>query len=293
MIDIITSWITKDFITFVTQNTLTLVGVIIGAYIVTLIVTFAIEKVIRGAIHSSAHLTPQAEKKREDTLISILRKTSKIVIWILAILIALSEMGVNIGPLIAAAGIVGIAVGFGGQYLIRDLVTGIFIILENQYRVGDVVRINSAIAGKVEDISLRLTVLRDLDGVVHHVPHGEVKIVSNLSKGFSKVNINFGIAYESDVDAAIALVNRVGIELAEDERFKDIIMVAPACLGVDELGDSSVVLKIVGDTQPAEQWGVARELRRRLKNACDEAGISIPFPQVTLNYKNDTTNSTK
>jgi len=293
MIDIITSWITKDFITFVTQNTLTLVGVIIGAYIVTLIVTFAIEKVIRGAIHSSAHLTPQAEKKREDTLISILRKTSKIVIWILAILIALSEMGVNIGPLIAAAGIVGIAVGFGGQYLIRDLVTGIFIILENQYRVGDVVRINSAIAGKVEDISLRLTVLRDLDGVVHHVPHGEVKIVSNLSKGFSKVNINFGIAYESDVDAAIALVNRVGIELAEDERFKDIIMVAPACLGVDELGDSSVVLKIVGDTQPAEQWGVARELRRRLKNACDKAGISIPFPQVTLNYKNDTTNSRK
>lgn len=293
MIDIITNWITKDFITFVTQNTLTLVGIIIGAYIVTLIVTFTIEKVIRGAIHSSAHLTPQAEKKREDTLISILRKTSKIVIWILATLIALSEMGVNIGPLIAAAGIVGIAVGFGGQYLIRDLVTGIFIILENQYRVGDVVRINSAIAGKVEDISLRLTVLRDLDGVVHHVPHGEVKIVSNLSKGYSRVNINFGIAYESDVDAAIALVNRVGIELAEDERFKDIIMVAPACLGVDELGDSSIVLKIVGDTQPAEQWGVAREMRRRLKYACDEVGISIPFPQVTLNYKNDTTKSAK
>ena len=293
MIDIITSWITTELITFATKNAFTIIGIIVGTYLITRITTFGIEKLIRKTIHSSEHLSPIAEKKREDTLISILRKTSKIVIWIFAFLIALSELGVDIGPLIAGAGIAGIAVGFGGQYLVRDLVTGIFILLENQYRVGDVVRINGDTAGKVEDISLRLTMLRDLDGVVHHIPHGEVKIVANLSKGYSRVNINFGISYESDLDAAIALVNRVGKDLAEDEKFKDIIMTAPECLGVDDLGDSSIILKIVGDTEVAEQWGVAREMRRRLKIACDKEGISIPFPQLTLNYKNDASDSKK
>jgi len=293
MIDTIYGWLSADFITFITENTFVVLAIIAGTYVVTKIVAFGVVKIIRSTIHTSEHLSPLAEKKREDTLISILQKTSKIILWILGVLTILSELGVNIGPLIAGAGIVGIAVGFGGQYLVRDLVTGIFILLENQYRVGDVVRINNDVSGKVEDISLRLTVLRDLDGVVHHVPHGEVNIVSNLSKGYSKVNIDFGIAYEDDIDTTIALINRIGEELAEDEKYKDIIIVPPTCLGVEDLGDSSVILKIVGDTEPAEQWGVAREMRRRLKLACDNEGISMPFPQMTVNYKNDTTKSSK
>lgn len=288
MLETLYTSLSADALVFFGKYSVVLLLIIIVTYIVTKIIDVGIEKIVRGSIHASEHLSVHAEKKKEDTLISIFRKTSKIVVWIIAGLMALSEFGVNIGPLIAGAGVVGIAVGFGGQYLVRDIVTGIFILLETQYRVGDVVKINNDIAGKVEDISLRLTVLRDLDGVVHHIPHGEVKMVSNLSQGYSRVNIDFGIAYESNVDIAIEIANRVGEELAEDENFKDLIITTPTCLGVDDLADSAVILKIVGDTQPAEQWGVAREMRRRLKLAFDKEGISIPFPQMTVNYKNDT-----
>lgn len=285
MIEKIQNLLTDQLLPFLIKNSVGIVSILVVAYAFTILAKFLIEKAVRKFIKSGVGVSVAAEKKREDTLISILTGTSKIVIWILAILVALSEVGVDIGPLIAGAGIVGIAVGFGGQYLVRDLVTGIFILLENQYRVGDVVRINNETAGKVEVISLRLTVLRDLDGIVHHIPHGEVKIVSNLSKGFSKVNINFGVSYEDDVDAVIEMINKVGAGLAEDEKFKDKIIDAPKCLGLDNLGDSAVVFKIVGDTTPGDQWEVSRELRRRLKIESDRKGINIPFPQITLNYK--------
>jgi small conductance mechanosensitive channel len=190
-------------------------------------------------------------------------------------------LGVAIGPLLAAAGIAGVAVGFGGQYLIRDLISGIFIIIENQYRTGDVVCFDST-CGLVESITLRMTTLRDLDGTVHHVPHGEIKTVSNLSKHFARVNLNVGVSYFSNLEHVIEVVNRVGKEMTNDPKWKDVILKAPQFLRVDDFADSAIVIKILGDTQPLKQWEVTGELRKRLKIAFDKEGIEIPFPQRTI-----------
>jgi len=190
----------------------------------------------------------------------------------------LSELGIAIGPLMAAAGVVGIAFGFGGQYLIKDLISGLFIIFENQYRVGDVIKVGAA-GGMVEDITLRVTTIRDLDGTVHHIPHGEITTVSNMSKKFARINLNIGVAYDADLEKVISVVNTVGDELAEDSKWKDLILSKPQFLRVDNFGDSSVDIKILGETKPLKQWEVTGELRMRLKIAFDREGIEIPFPQ--------------
>ena len=225
-----------------------------------------------------------AEEKRENTLIQVLSGAAYIIIWLIALMMILSEMGIAIGPLIAAAGIAGLAFGFGGQYLIRDLISGMFIILENQYRTGDVVCFDKT-CGLVEHLTLRMTTLRDLSGTVHHVPHGEVHTVSNLSKGYSRVNLDIGVAYDSDIEHVIEVVNRVGKEMAEDASWKEHILKAPAFLRVDDFADSAIVIKILGDTTPIMQWDVTGELRKRLKVAFDKEGIVIPFPQRVVHME--------
>src|SRR5680860_219047 len=240
-----------------------------------------IEKLIRRMVIAGRFSSKEAEKKREDTLIRIFSVSSNILVWLLAILMALQELGVAIGPLLAAAGIAGLAFGFGGQYLIRDLISGLFIIMENQYRIDDVVCFGDT-CGLVEDISLRMTTLRDLDGTVHHVPHGEIKTVSNLSKTFARVNLNIGISYSSNLEHVISVVNKVGQELAEDIAWKDQIIKSPQFLRVDDFADSSITIKILGETQPLKQWDVTGELRKRIKVAFDKEGIEIPFPQRVI-----------
>lgn len=243
-----------------------------------------ITKIIRRAVTADPLLSAEEEVRREDTLIRIISGSIKIVTVIFVSLMILSELGIDIGPLIAGAGVVGLALGFGGQYLVRDIITGLFIILENQYRVGDVIEI-SGIAGLVEDISLRVTILRDLDGTVHHIPHGEVTTVSNMAKGFSRVNLNIGVSYNTDIEKVKEVINRVGNELAEDPDFKDSIIDTPKYLRIDSFDDSSISLKILGETKPLAQWEVAGELRSRLKKAFDQEGIEIPFPQMVLHQE--------
>jgi moderate conductance mechanosensitive channel len=193
----------------------------------------------------------------------------------------LPEVGIDTAPLIAGAGIIGLAVGFGGQYLIKDLITGFFIILENQYRVGDVVCFGDT-CGLVEVINLRTTILRDLNGTVHYVPNGEVKTAANLTKQYSRVNLNIGIAYDSNLEKVIKVVNRVGNELAHDPLWKEKILAAPQFLRVDDFADSAIIIKILGETKPILQWEVMGELRKRLKIAFDKEHIEIPFPQTTV-----------
>jgi len=240
-----------------------------------------IERTVRKIIRPDHFLTPEAEKKREDTLIRIISGTVGTLIIVVALMMMLEELGIAVGPIIAAAGVVGIAFGFGGQYLIRDVISGLFIIMENQYRVGDVVCFDGT-CGLVEDISLRMTTLRDLDGTVHHVPHGEIKKVANMSKDYARVNLDIGVAYSSKLDHVIEVVNRVGHEIAEDEVWKSKIIKAPQFLRVNSFGDSAIIIKILGETQPIEQWAVAGELRKRLKLAFDAEGIEIPFPQRVI-----------
>lgn len=250
----------------------------IVAFVLNKIIARIIEKAVRLAVIRDETMTEEAERQREDTLIMIFNGALRIVIIIMAILMILNEAGLNIGPMLAGAGIVGLAVGFGGQYLIRDIITGLFIILENQYRIGDVININDK-GGVVEDISLRKTTLRDLNGTVHHIPHGEIKIVSNQSKDFARINIDIGIAYNSDLEKVISVINHIGEELSRDSYFKDLIINSPKFLRVNEFGESAIIIKILGDTKPLKQWEVAGELRKRLKIAFDKEGIVIPFPQ--------------
>lgn len=258
---------------------LAIIFVLIAALLINHFSAALVERLIRRMVPPSEHMhSAGAERKREDTLIRILLGTLRIVVWIIAILTILSEIGINIGPIIAAAGVVGLALGFGGQYLIKDLITGFFIILENQYRIGDVVCFDET-CGLVEDISLRATIMRDLDGVVHHVPHGSIIRVSNLTKKFARVNLDIGVSYNADLKQVIEVVNETGEDLANDEEWKDKILKPMKFERVNDFADSAVVVKILGETVPLEQWAVAGEFRMRLKIAFDKAGIEIPFPQ--------------
>ncbi len=255
-----------------------ILAVIVISYFAHRFALLFITNIVRRAVTPGHFSTKEDEKKREDTLIQIFSATFSVTIFVVAVLMILQEIGVEIAPLLAAAGIAGIALGFGGQYLIRDLISGLFIIMENQYRIGDVVCFDDT-CGSVEDLTMRMTTLRDLDGVVHHVPHGEIKKVSNMSKYFARVNLNVGVAYHSNLDHVIDVVNKVGSELAEDSYWKEHIIKAPRFLRVSDFADSSIIIKILGDTMPLKQWDVAGELRKRLKIAFDKEGIEIPFPQ--------------
>lgn len=277
--------ILKNFITNLTPWLMThgvrILVILIIAYIFRRFSGRLIDKIIRKAISAKGFLTPGAEKKREDTLIAVFEGVLKMVIWVIVLFMIVAELGVNIGPLLAGAGVIGLAVGFGAQYIIRDFFTGLFIILENQYRVGDVVCIGT-VCGTVESINLRMTILRDVDGAVHHIPNGEIKIATNKTKGFARINLVIGVAYDTDVEKVKQVINRVGQDIANDPEWKDKIIKAPEFVRVDNFGASSVDIKISGEVQPQEQWGVMGELRQRIKNAFDQNGIEIPFPQTVI-----------
>ena len=258
-----------------------IIGIVVASYLIVKFGKIFIEKAVRKAVVSDHFLTKEAERKREDTLIRIFNAALKVVVWLVAILTILPEVGINVGPLLAGAGIAGVAIGFGAQYMVRDFIAGLFIILENQYRIGDVVCFDGT-CGLVEDIDLRKTVLRDLDGIVHNIPNGEIKKASNLSKDFARVNLNVGVSYDSDLEKVIEVVNRVGKELAEDPNWKEFIIKPPQFLRVENFADSAIIIKILGETQPLKQWDVTGELRKRIKIAFDKEGIEIPFQQIVV-----------
>ena len=235
-----------------------------------------VERIIRYIVRKENYSSQQSEKKREDTLIQFFTRISRALIVIVAIFALFSELGVQLAPLIAAAGIVGIAIGFGTQYLFRDLFTGIVLVAENQYRVGDSICINN-VCGDVEQITLRFTRLRDMDGVVYFIPHGEIKIVSNKTRGFSRINMNVTVSHETDLHGATQLINQTGTEFALDPDWKEVVETPPHVLRVEDIGDSGVVLKIVADTAAGRNADATGEFRRRLKMAFEQAGIESPF----------------
>jgi len=233
---------------------------------------------------------------REDELTLRIKTITKLLGWLGGFLIVgtvvvmiLETFGFSLGPLIAGAGIVGLAFGFGGQYLIRDLINGIFILIEGQYRVHDVVKIND-MGGLVEDINLRITTLRDLAGRVIIIPNGEIKAVINYTRGYAQALLDIGVAYKENVDQVIDIIKQVGAEMREDPYFRKLIMDDLEMLGVDDFADSAVMIKFRIKTRPIKQWEVSREFRRRLKNRFDELGIEIPFPHRTVYWGSDKDN---
>ncbi len=224
--------------------------------------------------------------KRSETLSSVFVGAAVAFIYVSALFMVLTELSVPIGPVLGGFGIAGIAVGFGAQYLVRDLIAGIFIIAENQYRTGDVVTI-AGMSGLVESINLRRTVLRDLDGQVHVIPNGEITVASNKTKYWSRVNLDVGVAYKEDVDRVIQVLNEIGDEIAADPYYGLMLITPPQVLRLNSLGDSAVTFKMLGDCKPMKQWEIMGEMRKRIKIRLDAEGIEIPFPHQTVYWGDD------
>jgi small conductance mechanosensitive channel len=257
-------------------------GIILGAFVLLRIINLAVVQLERLVEDEDAATLSEAEK-RAKTLGKIINSAGLVLVIGVAVMMVLSEFGIDITPIITGAGIAGLAVGFGAQNLVRDVISGFFLILEDQIRVGDVARINGA-SGQVEAIRLRTTVLRDLEGVVHIFPNGEIKQVSNLTKDFSYSVIDVGVAYKESVDEVMTVLKTVGEELGQDPDFGPLVLEPLEILGVDDFGDSQVTIKIRIKTVPLKQWKVGRELRRRIKNTFDGRGIEIPFPHISVYF---------
>jgi moderate conductance mechanosensitive channel len=223
-------------------------------------------------------LTTLRAVQRAETIGTLLKSVITLAIWSCAVLMVLSEVGLNVGPLIAGAGFLGIALGFGAQNLVRDFLSGIFMLVEDQYGVGDVIDAGEA-TGTVEAVSLRTTRLRDINGVVWHLPNGQIQRIGNKSQGWSRALLDVSVAYSTDLDQAKKVIEACAAELRHDPSFSVDVLDEPEVWGVEELGPDGVAVRLSVKTRPAAQWRVARELRARLKVALENAGIEIPFPQ--------------
>jgi small conductance mechanosensitive channel len=232
--------------------------------------------------------TDEEYKKRADTLASVIRHLLNVVILIVAVMTILAQLGVEIGPILAAAGIVGLAIGFGAQSLVKDVINGFFILLEDQIRVGDVVDVNGK-GGLVEKVNLKMTILRDLAGNVHFIPNGTIDIVTNMTKGYSRYVFDIGVAYREDVDEVIQVIKEVDEDMRKDPEFAEDILQPIEILGLDRFADSAIIVRARTTTKPIKQWRVGREFNRRLKKLFDQRGIEIPFPHVTLYMGQDKT----
>ncbi|MEG2597802.1 MAG: mechanosensitive ion channel family protein, partial [Oscillospiraceae bacterium] len=247
---------------------------------------FTIKKMKSLAI-SKAYRTESIDnneaEKRINTLTGIMHGIGRIFLWVIFLLILLGKFNINIAPILASAGIVGLAVGFGAQELVRDFISGFFILLEDQLRTGDWAVINGT-EGLVEKIELRTVTLRDSSGVVHIFQNGKINTLSNMTKEWSAIVLNIGIAYKENTDYAMTLMQQVGDDMLNDPLFKEIIL-EPICIsGVNDFADSAVVIRLVIKTKPMKQWEVGREYRRRLKKLFDEKNVEFPFPYRTITW---------
>lgn len=254
--------------------------------ILIVIITLVVMKAVRiiSSRLSSLFLKKKEDeecKKRAKTLGSVIQNFLYAVVLIIAVMTTLGQLGVEIGPLLAAAGIAGLAIGFAGQSLVKDVINGFFILLWDQVREGDVVEIAGK-SGLVEKINLKMTVLRDISGNVHFVPNGNIDVVTNKTKEFSRYVFEIGVAYREDVDEVMEVIKEVDEELRSDPGFKEDILGPIEIFGLDKFDDSAIVIKARTTTKPIKQWRVGREFNRRLKKKFDERDIEIPFPHTTL-----------
>ncbi|MEU5836190.1 mechanosensitive ion channel family protein [Streptomyces diacarni] len=223
----------------------------------------------------------ERREQRARTIGSVLSSIVTIVVAVMGVAMVLDQIGIALGPLLASAGVVGLAIGFGAQSLVADYLSGMLIMLEDQYGVGDSVDLGEAV-GEVEHVGLRLTQVRDLNGGLWHIRNGEILRVRNDSQEWARAVLDVSVAHESNLEAVFEVLERTGRELREEPRFKDVLLEDPAVWGVQSLDPDGVVVRLAVKTAPLQQWGVTRELRRRVKEALTRAGIDIPFPQRTV-----------
>jgi small-conductance mechanosensitive channel len=258
---------------------LRIVGVLLGAIVLSRLLRKTVTRVESKVAEQT---TPIRALQRTQTLTKVVSSAGIVIIWALALFYVLGELGFDLAPLLAGVGIVGLAVGFGAQNLVRDVVTGFFILLEDQYGVGDVLQINQVASGKVEQLTLRVTGLRDLDGTMHYIANGNITHVANRSKDWARAVIDIGVGFNEDPDHVRRVLERVSKEAKEDPELGRSLYSEPSVLGVERLAEYEVVWRLLAETKPARQWEVGRQLRERIKVAFDAENIEIPLPQQVL-----------
>jgi moderate conductance mechanosensitive channel len=224
-------------------------------------------------------VTQEHDLRRTYTLTQALSYVLRVVVWTVTLLLLLGEFGISLGPLIAGAGIIGVALGFGAQSLVRDFLSGFFILLENQFGVGDVIDISAPggpVSGKVEDLSLRTTSLRAFDGTLHVVPNGNIQFLGNKSKGWSRAIVDINVAYGEDLDHVREILDELFEELRQDKKVAEMLFSGPTSLGPEQVGDSRITMRVVADTRPGKKPDLERELRKRILRRFGERGVKVP-----------------
>lgn len=282
----------EDIQAWLLEHGMPILLIIVLSFLIYRVISLAIPRLVEKYVQMKAR-NRQSKlwyQNRTQTLSTVSTTTIGGVIAIIAVFMLMSEFNINIAPMLAGAGVAGVAIGLGAQSLIKDFLSGVFIFLEDHYNKGDVVEIAGRV-GTVEEINLRRTVLRDLDGIVYSIPNGEISVSSNYTRDWARVKLDVPVAYGEDLDRVFKVLNRVGKELAEDKLFAPKIKTPPQVLRVQNFGDSAIDIRMLGDVKPSEQWEVTGELRRRVKKAFDSENIEIPWPHVKVYFGNDKTES--
>ncbi len=263
-----------------------LVVIVVGGLLLIRLFHMVADRILRLMASGDESMISEREK-RARTLASFLRTMGTTLVVIVGAMMALREIGLDITPLLAGAGVVGLAIGFGAQSLIKDIIAGFFVLMEDQFHVGDVIQA-AGVSGQVERMTLRMTIVRDLQGTVHFIPNGEIKVVSNLTKEWSRAVLEVSVDYAEDVDRVAGVLADVGRGLAQDGTFGKLVLEPAQVLGVESLSDSQVTIRMMVKTVPLKQWDVARELRRRIKARFDQEGIRTPHPQRVILTRSST-----
>ena len=272
---------------FVRQSLLPVLLILVVAVLAIRLAALFVHGIVKALLDREAtegtaqELSAVELKKRMDTLDDLGARVIQAFIVAIAALMILGKLGLDIGPAVAGLGVIGIAVGFGAQTLVRDYLNGALILVENQFSIGDVVRL-AGVAGTVEDFNLRRTTVRDLDGIVHTIPNGEIKVASNLTRTWARINQDITVAYGTDIDRAIEVVDKVGRDLQEDPVWRRRVLEPPRVERVEALGEYGVTLKILGSVRAPDQWAASGEFRKRLLAALEGNGIEIPRPQRVI-----------
>lgn len=251
--------------------------VLLCAALVQVVVRASIASLVRKIVRGHKYVSADEEYKREETLLHVFRPLSRIIIWLTALIIVLSMVGVNLAAMITGAGALGLIFGVVAQSAFKDYIAGIYIIVENQYRVGDVVLLAGTVSGVVEGITIRVTKLRDLDGNVHFIRNGETGVITNMTSEWSRANIELQVGWDADIEQVKQLINTVGSAMAKDSEWREFITEPIQFYRVEGFTDSAVTIRALGQTTPIKQWDVAGEFRRRIKHEFDKHGIERPY----------------
>jgi len=263
--------------------------IIIGALVVLIVIVSIVRRRLTRFFERKIPEDKMLMRKRTLTFNSVISNLVIVVAFIAAALIVAEQLGISVTPLLAGAGVAGIVVGFGAQSLIKDLINGVFILFEQWYQVDDVVTV-AGITGSVERFNLRTTVLRDIEGTVHYIPNGEISMLGNRTQLWSRAVVEVGVHYDEDLDRVVGVLEEIFDEIMNDKKYKKMILERPSILGDDgisELGDSAIIFKLVCKVKPGEQWNIARQLRKRIKDKFDEVGIEIPYPCTNIYMRNN------